>query len=104
MPIACSLTVDEVPDRLAQIAALGEAALQSAEVQGARAVLRFRARPGTREQLEALVAAEAKCCAFLQMDLGDAPGAVVLTIRSEPGGEPVLADLVGAFRGGHAAL
>ncbi len=99
MPIACSLTADEMPDRLSQIAALGEAALDSAQIDGALAVLRFRARERVRERLEALVAAEAKCCGFLKMDLHDAPGVVILTIRSEPGGEPVVADLVSAFRG-----
>jgi hypothetical protein len=97
VPIACTLTAAEVPQRMAEIAALGAGSLVSAQITGARAVLRFRARPGTRERLETIVAAEAKCCAFLTMRLDGRGDALVLTIDGPHDAEPVLRDLVAGF-------
>jgi hypothetical protein len=77
-PIACSLSPAELPQRLAEM-------------------LRFRI--GARNQLDAIVAAEAQCCAFLSMQLDDEPDAVRLTIEAPPGAEPVLHDLAAAFGG-----
>ena len=96
-PIACTLTAAEVPERMAQIAALGADALTSAQLTGAHAVLRFQNGAATRERLADIVAAEATCCAFLAMRLDDEDDAVVLTIDGPPETEPVLGDLVAAF-------
>ncbi len=49
--------------------------------------------------MEAIVVAEAQCCAFLRMDLIDEDGTLVLTIEAPEGAEPVLGDLVAAFGG-----
>lgn len=98
-PIACSLTGDELSRRLAEIRALGAAALIWAERHEAEAVLRFDPAPDRRAELERIVAAEATCCAFLRFDLRDEPDAVVLTIAAPAGGEPVLRELVDAFAG-----
>ena len=46
--------------------------------------LRFRPYPGIRERLEAIVAAEARCCAFLGFDLREDAGDLVLTIAPPP--------------------
>jgi MerR family transcriptional regulator, copper efflux regulator len=99
LPIACSLSADELPARLAEMAAVGRTALDAAEVDGRRAVLRFRTVGDTRERLASIVAAEQQCCAFLDLRLLDEPGMVVLTVDAPEGAETVLAELVGAFRG-----
>jgi len=99
LPIACSLSADELPVRLAEMAAVGENALDSSEIDGTRAVLRFRARTDTRERLDEIVAAESRCCAFLDLKVTSKSEFVVLTVDAPPGAEPVLTDFVGAFRG-----
>ena len=96
LPIACSLGAADLAARLAEIRAVGEEGLVRADVDGRRALLVFRA--GVRTRVEAIVAAEAECCAFLDMSLRDAgDGALELSIATPPGGEVVLHELVGAF-------
>src|SRR4051794_38166226 len=97
-PIACSLTAAELPERLAEMSALGRSSLLTAETAGHQAVLRFRPGPDTGERLAAIVAAEAECCAFLTMELREEPDAIALTIEGSDGAQPVLDELVAAFR------
>jgi orotidine-5'-phosphate decarboxylase len=94
-PIACSLSAAELAQRLAEMSAIGHASLLEAEINGARAVLTFR--QAAVERLTGIVAAEAECCAFLDMKLHDEPNAVRLTIEAPAGAESVLHDLVAAF-------
>lgn len=98
-PIACSLSAAELPGRLTALASVGGDALAHVECHDRRAMLRFHARPGIRDRLAAIVAAEARCCAFLSMRLHEEAGVVVLTIDAPEGAEPVLGDLVAAFGG-----
>jgi hypothetical protein len=95
--ITCTLTARELPQRVAEIRALGRAALLSVERRPAVAVLRFRAGPEARAELRRIVAAEARCCAFLHLDVEDGPDGLLLTIAATPGGEPVMHELVDAF-------
>jgi hypothetical protein len=95
---ACTLTESEMPDRLTQLAALGQRLL-SAEDLGSRAALRFRADADTRARVDAFVAAESVCCAFLSIDVRDEDGCVLVTIAGPDGAEPIVADLVAAFEG-----
>jgi hypothetical protein len=94
-PIACSLAAGELSARLAQIAAVGRDGLLDADVSQRVAVLRFRA--DVRARLEAVVAAEAECCAFLAMSLRDGGEAVELRIEAPEGAEAVLRDLAATF-------
>jgi hypothetical protein len=96
-PIACSLTATELPERLAEMARLGREALVSVSAEPQRAELRFAAEREVRERVQAIAAAEAQCCAFLTLSVGDEADAVVLTIEAPENAEPVLADLVEAF-------
>jgi hypothetical protein len=98
-PIACSLSAAELPERLAEMTAVGRSSLLTAETASRHAVLRFRAGADTSERLAAIVAAERECCAFLAMELRDEPGAIALTIDAPESAQPVLDDLVAAFRG-----
>jgi hypothetical protein len=95
LPIVCSLGATELTQRLAEMSAIGSASLLAAEIDGSRAVLRFR--PDAAKQLAAIVAAEAQCCAFLSMKLDDAGDSVRLTIEAPVGAESVLHDLVATF-------
>ena len=95
---ACTLSAAEMPDRLAETAALGRS-LQSSVVVDGRAVLRFRADDDTRARAAAFVAAESVCCSFLSMELADEPGALVLTVEGPDGAEPIVRELVSALSG-----
>ena len=99
LPIACSLSATELPARLAEMADLGRAALLEARTEGGRAVLRFAAGSGVRERVGRIVAAESECCAFLAMQVSEARDEIVLSITAPEGAEPVLDELVNAFRG-----
>jgi hypothetical protein len=96
-PIACSLTAAQMPARLQEMAAIGAEALISMQAEDARALLRFRAGAQIAERLAALVEAESRCCAFLDMQLREEPEGLALTITAPAGAEPVLKDLVAAF-------
>jgi hypothetical protein len=99
-PIACSLGAAELPARLAEMRAVGRLALRAVEAGDSRAVLRFGAAPGVRARLDAIVAAEARCCSFLTMTLAAEAGdddALVLTIEAPPEAAPILRELLAAF-------
>lgn len=96
-PIACTLTADELPGRVAEARAIGAASLMSVDQGVAAWTLRFRADPETRRRLEALIAAESRCCAFLTFELRDEPEGLALTVGGPEEAQPVLADLVRAF-------
>ena len=97
LPIACSLDATALPKHLAEIADLGRDALTDVRFDATRAQLRFAAGAGVRSRVEAIVAAESECCAFLQMDVSDEPDTIVLTVQSPPDAELVLGELVAAF-------
>jgi hypothetical protein len=99
LPISCSLSATELPQRLAEMGDVGRAALLSVRTAGSHAELRFAGGAGVRDRVEAIRAAESQCCAFLDMAVTDEPDTVVLTIDAPDGAEVVLAELVDAFRG-----
>jgi hypothetical protein len=92
--IACSLGADELPKRLAEISAVGRDALLSATPDGE---LRFRADETIGRRLEAIIAAESRCCSFLSFQLRDHAGELVLSIAAPEAAAPVASDLVSAF-------
>jgi hypothetical protein len=100
LPIACTLEPAEMPQRGAEIRALGRDGLEAAERGEGSVTLRFRPDPSIRERVEAIVAAESKCCAFLGFSLTEAEQATVLTITAPEGAEAALHDLAGLFSDG----
>ena len=95
--IVCNLTADEMArgdDRLADYRRLGRDGLLSVAREPRRAVLRFRRDPSIRARVDALVAAESRCCAFLGYNVDEDPAAIVLTLTAPEGGEQIMADLV----------
>jgi hypothetical protein len=93
-PIACSLSADELPVRLAEMRAIGKDALLGVTAEGA---LRFCADARTRARLDAVITAESECCPFLRFELAEAGGELVLSVSAPEGAEPLARDLVDAF-------
>jgi hypothetical protein len=96
-PIACSLTPEEMPERVAEIEALGRDALLGSAPGERSFAFRFRPDPDTLARVEAFVAAESQCCAFLGFEIAREDDATILTMTAPPGGEQVLRELAGAF-------
>ena len=97
IPIACTLDAAQMGARGREIRALGRAALTGLERGEKRVTLRFRADPSIREGLASIVAAESRCCAFLDFTLADEGDATVLTIAAPEGGEPTMHELAHLF-------
>jgi hypothetical protein len=95
-PIACSLSANELPNRLAQMRAVGRDSLLSVSRDG---TLRFRADATTRGRLQDIIAAESRCCPFLAFDLREEGSELRLTITAPEGAEPLAVDLANAFAG-----
>jgi hypothetical protein len=96
-PIACSLSADDFKQRLAEIGKLGGDSLTERAVEDGRHVLRFRADAAARERLNAIVAAEADCCSFLDLGLSRDGDELVLTIAAPDEAQPIADGLALAF-------
>ncbi len=97
LPLACSLGAGDLAERARQLAEVGRRGLLTSEVSGNRAVLTWD--PAVREDVRAVVAAEAECCPFLDMRLVDGEDSIELVVEAPAGAEPVLGDLVAAMGG-----
>ncbi len=103
IPIACSLGAGELQQRLATIAEVGARSLLSRTMHDESHLLRFRLEPGTRRQLEGIVAAEAECCSFLDLSLREDEGELVMSIAAAENARAVAGDLARAFGNGEGA-
>jgi hypothetical protein len=99
-PIACSLGANDLRRRLEVIAALGRDSLTAAETQDGSHVLRFRSDEDTRRRLAEIVTAESECCPFLDLDLRERDGELVLTLTAPEDGQVVADELAAAFTRG----
>jgi hypothetical protein len=97
LPIACSLSPDDLKQRLTAIAGIGEESLIAHESEGGHHLLRFRSGTETRKRLEEIVAAEAQCCSFLDLALGERGGELILSIAAPRGGQVVADELAATF-------
>lgn len=97
-PLACSLSAGELESRLAEIEGIGADSLLSHRQEGAAHVLRFRGDSGTRQRLEAVLAAERQCCPFLELNLAHEGEHLVLSIAAPAEAAPVAAELAASFR------
>ncbi len=98
-PIACSLSATELPQRLAEMAALGHAALIETSRAGSQAELRFAPGATVRQRLEGIVANEARCCPFLTMTVSEKPDAITLHLAAPDGAEKAVSEITEAFGG-----
>ena len=90
LPIACTLTPDGVTARLALIDALSADGLLDRTPTDAGLRVRLRDTSDIEQRARELVAAESKCCAFLDFDLGRDGGDLVLDISGPELARPVI--------------
>jgi hypothetical protein len=98
-PIACSLDVDPLEQRLAAIAEIGAESLISRRVEEDRHLLRFQKDAETRRRLEEIIAAEAECCSFLDLSLDQEEDDLLLSIAAPRDAQALADGLAGAFAG-----
>jgi hypothetical protein len=90
LPIACTLPPDGITARLALIEALyADGLLQRTPTDDGLRV-RLRDTPEIEQRTRELVAAESRCCAFLDFALGRANGDLVLDISGPEDARPVI--------------
>ena len=95
IPLACSLSLDDLARRRRDIADLTrDALLERAAIPGGLRA-RFRRDRQTKAALERLVAAERECCPFLDLAIERGADELVLVLRGPREAEP----LIGAFVG-----
>jgi hypothetical protein len=99
LPIACTLTATDLRARGEELRALGGDGLVDASEEEGRAVLRFRPDPSVRARVDAVVAAESECCAFLDFEVEHGDDATVLTISAPNGGAEMVHELTSALAG-----
>jgi hypothetical protein len=96
-PVACSLGAGDLRARLEEISAVGAEALISHQDEAGAHVLRFRADPTTRRRLQEIVAAESACCPFLELELTEHEGQLVLTVGAPEEARQIADGLAVAF-------
>jgi hypothetical protein len=92
-PIACTLQPADYRQRIDQLAALAQRALRSRELTDSGVRLVFSEGADTERELRAVIAAEASCCAFLELDLKRTADGLVLDIMGPQDARPVIAGL-----------
>jgi MerR family transcriptional regulator, copper efflux regulator len=99
-PLACSLAPGDLAGRIDRIAALGRRSLEVAQrTDEGGAILTFKSDAGTRGELAEIVAAETRCCPFLELTVREGERAVVLEVAGPTDAAPVVDELVEAFAG-----
>ena len=95
IPIACTLDAREYAGRTAELAALAARALRRREPTPTGERLVFADTPEIERELRAVIAAEARCCAFLTMGLRGSDDGLVLDVDGPRDARPVIAALFG---------
>ena len=90
VPIACTLTPDGMTARLALIEALSADGLLDRCPTATGLRIRLRDTPEIERRTRELVAAESRCCAFLDFELGRDGGELVLDISGPEDARPVI--------------
>jgi hypothetical protein len=99
LPIACSLSAVDLEARRAELAEIGRRGLVSlTQASADRAVLDFNPDPRTKRDLERVVAAEAECCAFLEMNITEGDS-LTLSIAGPPEAGALVEELARAIAG-----
>lgn len=92
-PIACTLSAADYAARTRDIRELARRALRSRQPIADGARLTFEASADTERRLREIVAAEARCCALMRMDLHPAEDALVLDVTGHAEAETIIAEL-----------
>jgi hypothetical protein len=89
-PIACTLTLDGMTARLALIDALSADGLLDRTPTDGGLRVRLRDTPNIEQRTHELIAAESRCCAFLDFGLGREGGHLVLDVTGPEDARPVI--------------
>ncbi len=92
-PLACTLTADQLARRTAAISALARRALRARTRIPGGARLVFESDVATERELRALIAAEAACCPFLELDLQPTPEGLRLDVTGPGDARPLIEGL-----------
>ena len=90
IPIACTLAPDGMTARLALIDALAADGLLDRTPTDTGLRVRLRDTPDVERRIRELVAAESKCCAFLDFELAREGGDLILDIAGPANARPVI--------------
>jgi hypothetical protein len=93
--IACTLSPAEHRQRTDELTALAARGLRSREQTADGLRLVFSDSAETDEDLRAVIAAEARCCPFLKLDLTRGAHDLVLEITGPENAQDVIAELFG---------
>jgi len=99
LPLACTLGPDDGAARLRRWQVLAEKSPPEAQRSGRRLEVRWQPQAGVQDELEALAAAERKCCSFLSWSVSSDGADLVLHIvadENSPGDLAPIAALFGA--------
>ncbi|KAA1428777.1 hypothetical protein [Nocardioides antri] len=83
LPVACDLTPDDGQERLRRWQRLVQLGRATAALQGELLAVRFHAEPGVKEELEALAAAERRCCSYLTWTVASQADSVTLLVTAD---------------------
>jgi hypothetical protein len=90
IPIACTLTPDGMTARRVLIEALAADGLLDRTTTDTGMRVRLLDRPDVERRTRELVAAESRCCAFLDFQLGRDDGDLVLDISGPEDARPMI--------------
>ena len=90
-PLACSLSPDELSQRVLEWRALRADQVER-QVAPRHFSARYSRRPGVVERLEKLVEAERQCCPFLAIQVHDEGALIALEVTAAAGAEAALPD------------
>ena len=102
-PIACTLTTDEIPGRVALIDRMRDDLEQLVRTDDGL-LLRFPVRPDLRADLERFTVDEKRCCEFWGFEVTETGGHVTLRWDGPPAAAPILDRLAAFFEGDAPAL
>lgn len=97
VPVACTLGPDDGPARLRRWQHLADTAHPSARRDGPHLTVRYEPGPGVQEELEALAAAEAECCSFVDWSVTQNGGVPVLLVTADPETADAVAPIAALF-------
>lgn len=83
-PVACTLGPGDGIRRRRRWEALSSKGRPSAQRSGHRLVVRYQLQPGVQGELEALAAAERRCCSFVTWAVSKEDDLVVLNVVAAP--------------------
>lgn len=98
-PVACALGAADMSAQAARWQRLAGRAMTGRHDTADGIRISFRPGPGVEEELSALVAVEARCCAWATWTVGLAPGELVLAVASAGAGIAALHKMFTALPG-----